>query len=92
MSQITENAISVTPEARVVVLEALANEPGSESLALWIEVRGVEAGKFSYDLYFQSGADATDDDLVSEQQRLGSLLAAQDDDVFEGSDQEDDML
>ena len=76
MSQITENAISVTPEARVVVLEALANEPGSESLALWIEVRGVEAGKFSYDLYFQSGADATDDDLVSEDEGLMVVVPA----------------
>ena len=39
-----------------------------------------------------NGDIVTDDDLVSEQQRLGSLLAAQDDDFFEGSDQEDDML
>ena len=56
--------LSVTEEAKSVVQNALANEPDSAQLALWVEVRGVEAGKFAYDLFFQSLADATDDDTV----------------------------
>jgi Fe/S biogenesis protein NfuA len=64
MSQITEQLVTVTEEAKGIVRDALANEPGGESLSLWIEVRGVEAGKFAYDLYFQSSADAGDDDAL----------------------------
>jgi Fe/S biogenesis protein NfuA len=74
MSQIIENLLAVTDEARAIVVEALANEPASEGLALWIEVRGVEAGKFIYDLYFQSVADSSDDDAVVESQDLTIVI------------------
>jgi hypothetical protein len=50
--------VSLTPEARTVVLEALHQEPDPERLALWLEVRGVQDGAFVYDLYFQAVADA----------------------------------
>ena len=43
-----------------MVLEALANEEQSSSLALWIEVTGVRAGGYSYDLYFAEPVDADD--------------------------------
>ncbi len=57
--------VSVTDEARKVVQEAIASEPDPESLALWLEVRGVQGGNFTYDLYFQALRDATDNDAVS---------------------------
>ena len=71
MTQITEPTtddvvVEITDEARTVVADALAAEPGSSDLALWLEVRGVEAGRFAYDLYFQASADAGDDDAVYE--------------------------
>ena len=56
--------VSLTEQARAVVREAMAQEPGAEHLALWLEVRGVEAGAFTYDLYFQALADAGDDDAL----------------------------
>jgi Fe/S biogenesis protein NfuA len=70
MTQITDKLLDVTDEARAIVVDALANEPSSDSLALWIEVRGVESGKYAYDLYFQSVADASDDDAVVESDGL----------------------
>lgn len=58
--------VEITDEALAVVSEALSNEQGSEALALWLEVRGIEASRYAYDLYFQAAADATDDDAVQE--------------------------
>ena len=54
--------VSLTPEARKVVREALDQEPDPTSLALWLEVRGIQAGAFVYDLYFQAAADAGETD------------------------------
>lgn len=68
--------VSVTPEARKVVIEALNQEPDSERLALWLEVRGVQNGAFVYDLYFQAVADAGDDDVVSEEDNLSVVVPA----------------
>jgi Fe/S biogenesis protein NfuA len=56
--------VTVTDEARKVVLDAMSQEPDPERLALWLEVRGVQSGSFVYDLYFQAQADAADDDAI----------------------------
>jgi Fe/S biogenesis protein NfuA len=56
--------VSLTPEAHRIVREALDQEPDPSSLALWLEVRGVQAGVFVYDLYFQAAADADEKDEV----------------------------
>ena len=59
---ITETIVSITDEAVAVVNDAISQEPNASELALWLEVRGVDGGKFAYDLYFQATADAADDD------------------------------
>jgi Fe/S biogenesis protein NfuA len=69
MTQTTEQSIddvvvAITDQARGIVAESLAQEPNAEELALWVEVRGVEAGKYLYDLFFQSRRDADDGDAV----------------------------
>ena len=69
MAQTTETfvsdvVVSITEPAAKVVSDALAQEANSSELALWLEVRGVEGGKFTYDLYFQAHNDAGDDDAV----------------------------
>jgi Fe/S biogenesis protein NfuA len=56
--------VSLTPEAHRIVREALDQEPDPASLALWLEVRGVQDGAFVYDLYFQASSDAADEDSV----------------------------
>ncbi len=63
-SKLDDAVISITDEARGVVVDALAQEPNGSELGLFIEVRGIEAGKFAYDLYFQATADVSDDDAV----------------------------
>ncbi|MEI8127565.1 MAG: NifU family protein [Actinomycetota bacterium] len=59
--------ITLTPESLSIVSEALLNEAQSETLALWIEVTGIAAGAYTYDLYFSDAADATADDVVTVQ-------------------------
>lgn len=61
---ITETVVSITDEAVAVVNDAISQEPNASELALWLEVRGVDGGKFAYDLYFQATADAADDDAT----------------------------
>jgi Fe/S biogenesis protein NfuA len=68
--------VSVTPEARQVVQEALAQEPDPERLALWLEVRGVNQGQYVYDLYFQAAADAGEDDVVTQSEDLVVVVPA----------------
>lgn len=54
----TFDVLTLTDEARNVVLDALANEQGSEGLALFVEVTGTRAGAYAYDLYFSDRAEA----------------------------------
>ncbi len=62
--------LTITPEARATVLEVLAKEPESESLALWLEVSGETNGAWAYDMYFQSLADASGDDVIQADDEL----------------------
>jgi len=54
----TSDVLSLTDDARAVVLDALANEPQADSLALFVEVTGVRSGAYTYDLYFSDLVDA----------------------------------
>jgi len=56
--------LSITPEARATVLEVLANESESGTLALWLEISGESNGAYSYDMYFQAVVDAAVGDIV----------------------------
>jgi Fe/S biogenesis protein NfuA len=60
----TASIVSLTPEAHRVVRDALDQEPEPASLALWLEVRGVQDGAFVYDLFFQATSDAAEEDEV----------------------------
>ncbi len=52
------DVLTLTDEARNVVLDALANEEMNATLALWVEVTGTMGAGYSYDLYFSDLADA----------------------------------
>jgi Fe/S biogenesis protein NfuA len=62
--------LSVSPEARTTVLEVLANEPESATLALWLEISGEADGAYTYDMYFQALGDAGAGDVVQPDDRL----------------------
>jgi Fe/S biogenesis protein NfuA len=64
----------VTPAARGVVLEARSQEVEAERLALWVEVTGARDGAYTYDIYFQSAADASPGDAVVEDDGLAVVV------------------
>jgi Fe/S biogenesis protein NfuA len=72
--QTTTPVITLTPEAHRIVWDAIAQEPEPASLALWLEVRGVQEGSFIYDLYFQAISDADDGDVRHAQEELEIVI------------------
>jgi Fe/S biogenesis protein NfuA len=54
----TFEVLSLTDEARNVVIDALNNEEQSDTLALFVEVTGTRGAGYSYDLYFSDRSDA----------------------------------
>ena len=68
--------VTLTPEAYKIVREAIDQEPDPASLALWLEVRGVQAGSFVYDLYFQAASDADEGDVRHPQEDLDVIVPA----------------
>ncbi len=79
------DVVTLTPEARDVVREAMAQEPDPDRLALWLEVRGVQDAQFVYDLYFQSAADAADEDSVVDDGELIVVVPNQSVDRLRGA-------
>lgn len=65
------DVVTLSDQARQVVLDALHQEANSESLALFIEVTGASAAGYSYDLYFSEfinapeGASRQSDDSLT---------------------------
>ena len=56
--------------------DAIGQEPDPATLALWLEVRGVQAGSFVYDLYFQAISDADEGDARHAQDELEIVIPA----------------
>jgi Fe/S biogenesis protein NfuA len=52
--------LTLTPDAREVVLSALAGEPDADKLALVVEISGINGRGYAYDLYFQPTAELPD--------------------------------
>lgn len=71
-----QRVLAVHDAARAIVLDALAQEDSTSTMALWVEVRAVDAGAFVYDLYFQAAADAGDDDVVATEHGLTTVVPA----------------
>jgi Fe/S biogenesis protein NfuA len=66
--------LTVTPQAREVVLGARAEESDAERLALWVEVTGARPGSYTYDIYFQAVTDATTGDSVADSDGLPVVI------------------
>jgi len=62
----TFEILSLTDEARNVVIDALNNEAQSTDLALYVEVTGTRGAGYSYDLYFSDLADAPEGAAIGE--------------------------
>src|ERR1700722_544673 len=83
--QTTTPVVSLTPEAHKIVQDAIAQEPEPSSLALWLEVRGVQEGTFIYDLYFQAVSDAGEGDARHEQDDLQIIIPSESIDRLRGA-------
>ena len=81
----TFDILSLTDEARNVVLDALANESQSEGLALFVEVTGTRGAGYSYDLYFSDRADAPEDAAIGRDGDVTIVIPARSVDRLRGS-------
>lgn len=62
--------LTISETALSMVQGVLAEEPDPASMGLWLEVSGSSNGAYSYDMYFESISDASEDDTV---QHAGDL-------------------
>ena len=81
----TTPLVSLTPEAHKIVRDAIDQEPDPGSLALWLEVRGVQAGAFVYDLFFQATSDADEGDQIQHDGDLAVVVPSSSVDQLRGA-------
>jgi Fe/S biogenesis protein NfuA len=81
----TFDVLTLTDEARNVVIDALNNEAPSESLALWVEVTGTKGAGYSYDLYFSELNLAPDDAAIGRDGEVTIVIPAASVDRLRGS-------
>jgi len=72
----TFDVLTLTDEARNVVIDALNNETPSESLALWVEVTGTRGAGYAYDLYFSELNLAPDDAAIGRDGEVTIVIPA----------------
>jgi Fe/S biogenesis protein NfuA len=68
--------VTITPEAKVVVQGALAAEQDPSSLALWLEVSGVDGAAYAYDVYFKALEHVAPGDVVTHDEQLAVVVPA----------------
>jgi Fe/S biogenesis protein NfuA len=66
MTTTSVTVLTLSDSAREMVTSALAAEPDGDALALIVEVRGVNARGYDYDLYFQPIAELADGAAVDD--------------------------
>lgn len=71
-----EPVLTLSEKARRRVLEIKAGETEGESLALWVEIVGVNGSDFAYDLYFDDPAQAGPDDAVQHTDDITVVIPA----------------
>lgn len=74
MSDHQEPVITVTDAAREKALWFRARDQEPERLALWLEVTGVSAGKYTYNMYLEELAKARPSDAVQHHDDLAVVI------------------
>jgi Fe/S biogenesis protein NfuA len=74
--QSPEPILNITDVAREKVRRVREAEPEPERLALWLEVSGVQGGKYKYDMYFQPADFAGPADAVQVHDDLSVVIPA----------------
>ncbi len=84
MSELTA-LLTITDPAQERILEVRAGEPEPETLALWLEVSGVQGNAFTYDMYFRRLDEAGEQDLVQHGDDLSIVVPEEHADNIRGS-------
>ena len=77
MDQLVEPILEITDVARDKILEVRAAEADADSLALWVEVSGEQAGAYTYAMELRLLAGAGDADVVQRHDDLSIVLVAE---------------
>lgn len=80
-----EPVITVTDEAREKALSFRSRDPNAEQLALWLEVTGVQDGKYEYNMYLQFLDRAAPGDAVQHHDDLAVVIPAGSIDALRGA-------
>ena len=80
-----EPILTVTDAAREKALWFRSRDPQPERLALWIEVTGVETGKYTYNLFLEELAKAGEENVVQHHDDLAVVLRGEDADQLRGA-------
>jgi Fe/S biogenesis protein NfuA len=81
----TSDVLTMTDEARNVVIDAMNGETPSDTLALWVEVTGTRGAGYSYDLYFSELNLAPEDAAIGHDGDVTIVIPAASVDRLRGS-------
>ncbi len=81
----TFDVLTLTDEARNVVLDALAAEASPQDLALWVEVIGTQGPGYAYDLYFSEISQAPEGAAVGRDGEVTIVVPASSVEKLRGS-------
>jgi Fe/S biogenesis protein NfuA len=84
MSELTA-LLTITDAAKERILEVRAGEPEPETLALWLEVSGVQGNAFTYDMYFRKLDEAGEQDVVQHGDDLSLVVPEEHADSIRGA-------
>jgi len=86
--------VSLTEKAREKVEGFRADVPDPDAQAMWVEVTGIQAGEFTYNMTLKPLAQASSDDAVEDSGGLAVVIPARDVEALRGAtiDWSDDLM
>jgi Fe/S biogenesis protein NfuA len=84
-SETASPILTVTDDAMAKVLEVRASEPDPESLVLWVEVSGQQAGAYTYLMEFRTESELDDDVAIQHHDDVSIAIPADSVDLLRGA-------
>jgi Fe/S biogenesis protein NfuA len=84
-SEATGPILTISPEALATVLQVRANEDNPDSLVLWVEVNGQQAGAYTYLMEFRADSELDDDVVVQHHDDLSVAIPADSAELLRGA-------
>jgi Fe/S biogenesis protein NfuA len=81
----SRTVLSLAADAIEMITNLAEQEPGEEEYGLYIEVTGIRAGQFIYDLSFVPVADVSDSQVLERHDRLAVIVRTDDIEKLEGA-------